>query len=555
MKARRFVAGLSATILALSAMSVTAFAEEIEFEIDDTAEVADADVETLDDNDLAAPNDLDLTEEDELTADELVEEDIDEDDNDEFVVDGDADGDNKETTDESFKAEIADADIVEKDVEGEDGWREYTVPTSAVTNFPKGKAVKVTIDYTKRRSYYSTQERVISTGHDVTKANVAFVIDRTSSMSDKIQAVKTNLTLVVNTLKERNIDVSFAVIDYTNDSYGGITFHDINGEKWSKDYNAVISVLDSLDDMGGTEYPFAAYEKLFTETPNWYTSADANFVFLLTDEDSDDYNSSSNPTTSRSMAEWVSYLDDLGIYNTVVTTSDLNNYYKALYEGTGGQVLDIRSKDYGQVMADFASHVEDRVTHTVVYENYKTTIVGGDGKVIVHGLTNGETAYDVTGSETGTIELVVSAADAEKYFAEDPNNPGYTNFKIKDFGLDITKISFEAIEDPKEETVNNKPDDHRPVNPVINPGTVYYPVCEPVKEATPNPGERAKVSPYVAALPADSSSTASSGPIAATGGVYDAAEGTVPMAAAGVVGALAVIAAGVLVVLNKKKQH
>lgn len=357
----------------------------------------------------------------------------------------------EEPAEEPFYVEIPDEEINEVDIVGDEGWSEYAVPYEYVKDFPEGKAVEINIDYTKRKRYISSQEQVVKEGHDVKNANIALIIDTTGSMGDKIAAVRNNLADFVKSLKEKEIDVNFAIVDYHDNS---IVFHEINGEKWSNDSEAVLAELAKVDDdwWSGSEYVLKAYDKLFEETPDWYTTSDTNFIFLLTDEDID-----LKGDEAESYEELVNRLADLGICNTVVTSPDLNEIYQDLYEKTSGQVLDIYSEDYGKLMSEFASHVEDIVTHTVVYDGWKVTAIDGAGSVVVKGADSDDYSVDAGEGDKGTITLTISAEDAAKLFVEDPENAGMSLLKIKDFGLDISGITIEAVEDVPDEP-SSKPD-------------------------------------------------------------------------------------------------
>lgn len=194
------------------------------------------------------------------------------------------------------------------------------------------------------------------------KADFIFVIDTTSSMGDKIEKVKNNITSFSNLMLTQNVEVNFALISYrdiTCDGTESTIIHTFNGDVWTPKSSDIASCLASLVVHGGgdgPETPTDAFAKMFD---NFNFRDDASyFAFLLTDAEAKGNGRTQNTIDTTVYDEKItpmtSVIDNLSrfsIHTSVVSNTSYEEHYRQVFEQTGGFFLDIESNFVDSMLA------------------------------------------------------------------------------------------------------------------------------------------------------------------------------------------------------------
>lgn len=235
------------------------------------------------------------------------------------------------------------------------------------------------------------------------KVDLVFVIDSTGSMRSYIESVKKNLTSFVNEIESKKIELKMAVVEYrdiTDDGDNSTIVHDFSGSKWTNDVSAVIHVFDNIHVDGGgddPETPTDAFQQIFNE---WDTEDSEKFVFLLTDADYKELDSTDSDGDGTpdhyGMELCTRIMRANNIKASVVSDNSFEPRYNYLYTMTGGIFIDINSKDYYKLMQEFSNYI---------YE----TVIDGDGD----GIPDEWEANGVDYNNDGVIDVDLRAMGAD----------------------------------------------------------------------------------------------------------------------------------------------
>lgn len=114
-------------------------------------------------------------------------------------------------------------------------------------------------------------------------ANISFVIDVTSSMTDELKYLKNELYDVIGRIKSNNpqSDVYTSVVFYKDEGDDFVT----KKSDFSKDENQSINFLKAEETGGGGDYPEAVHSALdqAVNTLNWSSKAKSRIMFLILD--------------------------------------------------------------------------------------------------------------------------------------------------------------------------------------------------------------------------------------------------------------------------------
>ncbi|MCR5778026.1 MAG: hypothetical protein K6G84_11510 [Lachnospiraceae bacterium] len=234
-------------------------------------------------------------------------------------------------------------------------------------------------------------------GEEVKKADIAFVIDTTGSMSGAIRSVSMNLSYFIDILETKGIDLHMSVIDYRDIFVDGpdstVIHHYPSGDSVSRDdaddtdpyykknkYTVsegniwTVSGGDVKDDLdylshhvngGGDtpETPTDALQKLTAADYGWREDAH-KFAFLLTDagykvsaNSYDYYRKTLSENILPDADAMASILRSNDIKTTVVSHRSYEDDYEPLYRLTGGKFIDISSKDWYLTMVKIAGWI------------------------------------------------------------------------------------------------------------------------------------------------------------------------------------------------------
>ena len=235
------------------------------------------------------------------------------------------------------------------------------------------------------------------------KVDLVFVIDSTGSMRSYIEPVKKNLTSFVNEIESKKIELKMAVVEYrdiTEDGDNSTIVHDFSGSKWTDDVSAVINVFDNIHVDGGgdePETPTDAFQQILNE---WDTEDSEKFVFLLTDADYKELDSTDSDGDGipdhYGMELCTQTMREKDIKTSVVSNNSFEPRYNYLYTMTGGIFIDINSKDYYKLMQEFSNYI---------YE----TVIDGDGD----GIPDEWEINGVDYNDDGVIDVDLRAMGAD----------------------------------------------------------------------------------------------------------------------------------------------
>ena len=223
-------------------------------------------------------------------------------------------------------------------------------------------------------------------GEEVKKADIAFVIDMTGSMSDEIASVSQNLAYFIDVLESKGVDLNMSLVEFQdiwNDGPDSTIIHrfgegcDVTtvsgGNIWTTSGNYVKDYLSYMSEHIGSggdtpETPTDALNKLLESDYGWRDDAQ-KFVFLLTDaEYKVSENSSSYPEIDDVVLPDTDEIANIyrkkEIKTTVVSETDLEDVYGNLYRLTGGKFIDIRSEDWYLTMVKIAGWIVSGTSDT-----------------------------------------------------------------------------------------------------------------------------------------------------------------------------------------------
>lgn len=203
-------------------------------------------------------------------------------------------------------------------------------------------------------------------------ASVVFVLDTTGSMESRIKKVRNNLINLVTELDAKGIGLNIAIIEFSDAKHydGSTLFHTFaNGTNWTTDVTEAVNIFSGITTgKGYSETPTDAFTQLLRADGTFNFPADSanNYIFLLTDETYSDFaDNEENAAKNRfPMATWIDKLKAANIKVSVATFESLQSDFSPLYTATGGMFINIKSKDYSQVMKDFSDYL-DQTSQTI----------------------------------------------------------------------------------------------------------------------------------------------------------------------------------------------
>lgn len=193
------------------------------------------------------------------------------------------------------------------------------------------------------------------------QADVVFVVDTTTSMSNIIHQVAANIIHLTETLeKEHHLQINFALIEYKDIKENGENSTQIhkNGESaWYLDAAKFAQEVKWLQAWGGGDYPESMVDALGMAATLDYRENAEKFVIAVTD---DDYKIE-NRYGYESLEEVVQTLHDAGIITSVVAPSKVEETYSCMID-EGGVFCDIDedfSKELEALISIIAAAVND----------------------------------------------------------------------------------------------------------------------------------------------------------------------------------------------------
>lgn len=195
------------------------------------------------------------------------------------------------------------------------------------------------------------------------KVEIAFLIDASGSMSPYIAKVKENVTAMAQYFESAGVNLRMAVVRYGASEDGRrANVLKINGSSWHTSTSQLVETLSNMSANGGTEALSDAIGDMlnknpFTNNTDLQWSSDAyKFAFVLTNDfdtgvEGLQYNDYGYGTLNATIPD----LQKKRIYVSVVTRQYEFSRYNNLASETGGELYDIASPDYLQLLIDYAN--------------------------------------------------------------------------------------------------------------------------------------------------------------------------------------------------------
>ena len=204
-------------------------------------------------------------------------------------------------------------------------------------------------------------------------------------MGSYITKVKNNLTAFVNSLKDKNIDIRMALIDYKDiyaDGKDSTLVYITNGSHWHTDADDMIKGINKINATGGgdeLETPAEAMSCLIdSDKWEWRDSASKN-VILFTDagyKDSSDF------------VNIINRYKDLSITFSVVSSTSIESMYEPYCKLTGGSFLNISTSDYLNLMLNIVDVIIE--SNNVKVERIQATTIEYYGANTINLTSSGE---------------------------------------------------------------------------------------------------------------------------------------------------------------------
>ncbi len=196
------------------------------------------------------------------------------------------------------------------------------------------------------------------------QADIVFLVDTTGSMGDEIANVKNNVEYFIDTLKEKGVSSSYALIDYQDITYDGMDstkIHKNGSSNWfynPESYKEAIAAL-SLGDGGDT--PECVVDALETARLLDMRPSTKKIFVLVTDADYKE----DNRYGIESMHQEIELLKNSGITCAVVSPSSEQSTYSELYTQTNGIWANIYGNFYQELTA-----LAERIGDEIVGDGY-----------------------------------------------------------------------------------------------------------------------------------------------------------------------------------------
>ena len=193
------------------------------------------------------------------------------------------------------------------------------------------------------------------------QADIVFIIDGTGSMEDELSAIKPALKDCLDSLKKLDYDFRYSVIEYRDPYYDQDPIvHEKYGSHWFTDEDTVIGIIQGIEADGGGD-PYEGLKDtlaldLLDEEDMGFRRDSYRLAYIITD-------AYTQLETRDGSSVWADDLNEelkaQNIAASFVTTCELEEEYRPIFENTGGEWFDISSATLG---TDLFSHTEQLLT-------------------------------------------------------------------------------------------------------------------------------------------------------------------------------------------------
>ncbi len=203
----------------------------------------------------------------------------------------------------------------------------------------------------------------VENGSPSTKADVVFAIDISNTSASYLADVKANISKCVEEMKKKGIDYNLRLITYGDTTYSNTNF----GTDESLLASAIpgVPLGDTGNNFGGVGGVLEALQGISDFREN------ASRQLIVFSQESIEGDSGTDVTD---VANHVQILKGMGISTSVVT--DKNNYFmgesagevgwNSITSATGGELLDINSGDYTELMNSIGGIVNKDVSYNLI---------------------------------------------------------------------------------------------------------------------------------------------------------------------------------------------
>ena len=273
------------------------------------------------------------------------------------------------------------------------------------------------------------------------QVDLVIVIDTTGSMDGSIAKIKTNLTNLIDKLRDDNISLYVSLIDFKDIAYSEPTVvNNNNGKDFYNSIDDVKSAISGMKASGGWDDPETDIDGLGQASVLNYRSAASKYLFLITDTT---YKVDNNFGFT-SLTEVADALHNKGIMTNIIVPSSYYNTYAPLVSDPDKSKIAISSA-FCDSMYDIISNSNTATDAVVIGSNlvtgcFKSKLTyGGPTNSDTDGLTDSEEVnWDWVKSldtKTGNYKLFTwkELCEKSKFLKSNPYKNGKTNSQFKMF--------------------------------------------------------------------------------------------------------------------------
>lgn len=239
--------------------------------------------------------------------------------------------------------------------------KQFKKATQSSKNQNNGKSYKVKTKKSKLKALNRTNRKYASSAVKG-QADVVFAIDTTGSMEDEINNVATNVQSFATSLSENyNVNINYSLIDFKDIEEDGEDTTKViqkNSSNWYDNVDDFKSDVANLVVDGGGDEPESDVDALETARRLNYRSTANKFVILITDASYKE----GNRYDVASMSDEINALKKDGIVTSVVTSDELQDTYKDVYEKTGGIYCNIYDSEFSTQLLKLADMIGEKTS-------------------------------------------------------------------------------------------------------------------------------------------------------------------------------------------------
>ncbi len=267
------------------------------------------------------------------------------------------------------------------------------------------------------------------------QVDLVIVIDTTGSMNTSISQVRTNLTNLIDKLRDDNISLYVSIVDFKDITCDEPTvLNNNNGKQFYSSMSDVKSAISGMNATGGGDVPETDIDGLGQAYSLNYRSSASKYLFLITDTT---YKNDNNFGLT-SLTDIATKLHNKGIMTNIIVPTSYYSTYAPLVSDPEKSKISINS-NFCDSMYDIISNCSATSDAVVIGSNLVTgsfvekLTYGGSGNSDGDGLTDSDEVdwrfVKSLDKDTGDYELFTweELCNKTKFFVTNPYKSGKYN--------------------------------------------------------------------------------------------------------------------------------